>query len=697
MNLLKNFRIYDLVVIALMAALGLAVKSIVTPLTHMISGPLNMPGGALAGGFYMFWIVLAGALVGKRGAATLTALVQALMVIVIGSVGSHGIMSIVTYTMPGLMVDLVFLVARRQIKTNMDFFVGGMVANMTGTFLTGMVFFRLPLVTMVMILASGMLSGGLGGLIAYATYKGVKQMELMGHDEETKAVKPKKSYKGVILLVAILGVVGLVYVFGGFDNQDKTPVDEVDSEGTVMEVDSSLSLVNASPLLISGDVMNGGYLETYEGQLTFRIVDDAMRIETTVLLYTLGLRSDHNKVYLIGQDGFMVGLNGLTLQDTYIAYNHDSGWMFISDKHPVNSGIKQMVELVVVSEDGLEDFNIIAEGSNHFYSFGDMRLMMTDLVQVTDGISKLGDIEIDVMKIKSVVPVRDLVSEDVPVMIATVNGALIYEYGNPGYLEFSQGNIRYHTEDMLTTYQNVIGIMENPPSASIKDHYQDVQHYLDRGIRVLSIYVDGFSYRQYEALLNDEGADYMDSLSHVVPATVGYMPVTNVGFATMLTGVDPSVHGIHDRSFRQPAVATIFDYCNDQGISNGLIEGNAQILALNTDTTLNIDANENGTIDDEIHESALMNLHQYDYMMVHYHSVDDFGHDNGEMSDDTMSQLKMIDGYIEELVSQWDGKVIILADHGMHSTQEGGSHGAFRVEDFVVPYVILDGGLYEQE
>lgn len=696
MNLLKNFRIYDLVVIALMAALGLAVKSIITPLTHMISGPLNMPGGALAGGFYMFWIVLAGALVGKRGAATLTALVQALMVIVIGSVGSHGIMSIVTYTMPGLMVDLVFFLLRRKIRTNMDFFVGGMVANMTGTFLTGMVFFRLPFITMVMILASGMLSGGLGGLIAYATYKGVKQMENMGQEDEVgEGTEARKSYRGIILIAAILGVVGLIYVFGGFGNQGEVPVVEAENGPQTSEFDTTISLESASPLLITGDVESGGYIDEYGDELDFKVIDGNMSIETTSLLERLGLRSDSNKIYLIGHDGFMVGLYGETLSDTQIAYNHDQGWMFISDKHPVNSGIKHMTEIVIVSQDSLEDFNIIANESNHFYSYGQMRLMMTDMIQVIDGVSKLDDIEIDVMKIKEVLPLEELVSQDGPVMIATAEGDLIYEYSDLGYLDFSQGNIRYHEKDMLTSYQHVLGIMENPPMASIKDHYMDVKHYLDQGTKVLSIFVDGYSFRQFQALSSDDEVDFMDDLLNVNPATVGYKPVTNVGFATMLTGQDPSVHGVHDRSYREPAVPTIFDYCHEQGISHGLIEGNAQILSLNTEISLNIDTDGNGITDEEIHACALEKINQYDYVMVHYHSLDDFGHNYGELVDQTLAQLKVLDAYIESLVSQWDGKVIILSDHGMHTTEEGGDHGAFRVEDFVVPYVIVDGGLYE--
>lgn len=170
MKLLERFTVFDLMVIALMAALGIATKPLVVPLVHMVTGPLFIPGGALAGGFYMFWLALAAGLVQKRGSATLTALVQALIVVITGSFGSHGLVSIVTYTLPGLMIDVFFIVIRRKWTTMTDFFIAGIIANLSGTYLSNMVFFRLPLLPLILSLAMATLSGGLGGVIAYQIY-----------------------------------------------------------------------------------------------------------------------------------------------------------------------------------------------------------------------------------------------------------------------------------------------------------------------------------------------------------------------------------------------------------------------------------------------------------------------------------------------------------------------------------------------
>ncbi|MCR5649089.1 MAG: ECF transporter S component, partial [Oscillospiraceae bacterium] len=83
-KLLKRFTVRDLLIIAAMAALGIAIKPVVVPLAHLISSPLMIPGGAIAGGLYMMWIVVAFGLTGKHGAPTLTALVQAILVIITG-------------------------------------------------------------------------------------------------------------------------------------------------------------------------------------------------------------------------------------------------------------------------------------------------------------------------------------------------------------------------------------------------------------------------------------------------------------------------------------------------------------------------------------------------------------------------------------------------------------------------------------
>ncbi|MCL2818325.1 MAG: ECF transporter S component [Actinomycetia bacterium] len=163
---LEYFTLIDYVTIAAVAALGIAVKTIITPLVQIVSGPLFIPGGAIAGGFYMLFLILGFGIVKKPGTALLIALVQALVVFIAPTPASHGLASFITYLAPGLAVEALYLILRSASWSLLGCFLGGMIANIAGTFAVNMVLFRLPLIPLLLSLCSAALSGALGGWIA---------------------------------------------------------------------------------------------------------------------------------------------------------------------------------------------------------------------------------------------------------------------------------------------------------------------------------------------------------------------------------------------------------------------------------------------------------------------------------------------------------------------------------------------------
>lgn len=176
---LKNYSVYNLIIIAVVSALGIATKPIVVPLTHIITGPLFIPGGAIAGGFYMFWIVLGVGIVKKTGTGTLIGIVQGILVIATGTMGTHGIMSIISYTLPGIVVDMVFLISKNKKFNSLHFVFGCLTANVTGTLISNILFFRLPFATVILILSAAALSGTVGGIIAYSITKSLEKMNIL--------------------------------------------------------------------------------------------------------------------------------------------------------------------------------------------------------------------------------------------------------------------------------------------------------------------------------------------------------------------------------------------------------------------------------------------------------------------------------------------------------------------------------------
>lgn len=108
----EKLTLFDLVTIAMMAALGIAVKVVLVPrillfIAHFLSPEDPFPG------IYMLFIVLGALLVKKTGAAFLVCLVQAILVTVTGTMGSHGIMSMLTYLMPGIGVEMLYFIIGR--------------------------------------------------------------------------------------------------------------------------------------------------------------------------------------------------------------------------------------------------------------------------------------------------------------------------------------------------------------------------------------------------------------------------------------------------------------------------------------------------------------------------------------------------------------------------------------------------------
>ena len=177
---LNKFSLYDLIIIAMMSAMGIATKPIIVPLAHIIAGPLFIPSGAVAGGFYMMWLVLGFGITGKRGTMTLLSFVQAILVMATGIVGSHGVISLLTYIMPGILADLGLLLIGHRVCCLPCAFLAGMLCNIAGTIMVNLIYFRLPVIPLVLSLSAAALSGGLGGLIAFKIVQQIRKFQKQG-------------------------------------------------------------------------------------------------------------------------------------------------------------------------------------------------------------------------------------------------------------------------------------------------------------------------------------------------------------------------------------------------------------------------------------------------------------------------------------------------------------------------------------
>lgn len=178
MSLISKFSTRDLIVIAVMAAIGLSIKPVISPLSKLISTPLMLPGGSFAGGFYMMWMVLALALTGKPGAASIFGFIQAVVVLIMGSYGNHGALSLLTYTVPGLVLDLAALAFRdkRLLICHLSLCA---LANITGAMIMALLIFRHPPVMLIVTLCTSLASGIIGGYLSWLIHFELRKLKLI--------------------------------------------------------------------------------------------------------------------------------------------------------------------------------------------------------------------------------------------------------------------------------------------------------------------------------------------------------------------------------------------------------------------------------------------------------------------------------------------------------------------------------------
>ena len=170
---MKRFNTFDIIMIALMAALGLGTKQLVRPIIAPLTILLTIPGGALAGGFYMLWLVLTKRFVPKFGSGMMFGIVQAFVVMIL-PFGSHGIFTFITYPLPGLAVDIVEIIFRKISNKLLTSLLEGAMANLVGSIAVSLTIFGLPLDVMLFVIVMAIFSGNIGGIIAYLIIKRVK-------------------------------------------------------------------------------------------------------------------------------------------------------------------------------------------------------------------------------------------------------------------------------------------------------------------------------------------------------------------------------------------------------------------------------------------------------------------------------------------------------------------------------------------
>lgn len=176
MNFFSTYSTKDLLYISIFAALGLAIKPIISPMVNSLAGWI--PGGALAGGVYMLWLVLTLTVVEKPGSGILFGITQGLLVIMLGWFGNHGLFSLVTYSFPAIIPEIIRFLYKKKEQILYHILLCSM-ANLTGTLLVTVFIMHLPMIPTLIALSLSLISGAIGGIISYKLYKLLLQYKLI--------------------------------------------------------------------------------------------------------------------------------------------------------------------------------------------------------------------------------------------------------------------------------------------------------------------------------------------------------------------------------------------------------------------------------------------------------------------------------------------------------------------------------------
>lgn len=136
---MKSHRLFTLNVMALCCILGLFTKKLINPFANVITEALHIPGG-VSTGFSIMFLVIAMELVQTPRSGVMMGTVQGLLALIMGRVGSMGLLAPIGYIVPGLVIDLVYRLCRRSVFSRTDRMVianglAAVMASVTANFI----------------------------------------------------------------------------------------------------------------------------------------------------------------------------------------------------------------------------------------------------------------------------------------------------------------------------------------------------------------------------------------------------------------------------------------------------------------------------------------------------------------------------------------------------------------------------------
>ena len=163
---MKKHTLKELILTANLAVLGLICKPLFSPFFNLVTDFIRIPGGSATAGVSILFLVFAAALIRKPATGLLTGFVQGVCSLATGISAAAGVLVLITYSIPGIAVDLVMhLPGSISLKNRM--MLAGSAGVLCGATATNMLYYQMAWIPFLLFYLIGILSGALGGYIAW--------------------------------------------------------------------------------------------------------------------------------------------------------------------------------------------------------------------------------------------------------------------------------------------------------------------------------------------------------------------------------------------------------------------------------------------------------------------------------------------------------------------------------------------------
>jgi hypothetical protein len=242
--------------------------------------------------------------------------------------------------------------------------------------------------------------------------------------------------------------------------------------------------------------------------------------------------------------------------------------------------------------------------------------------------------------------------------------------------------------DIAPTMASALGLPPLPDAVGEVKREATAQH----GVL---IFLDGLQYAKLMDLVSTGLYPFFESLKEIHKGLTVYPPITTSATAALLTGAKPEENGVYGYGFRATDLTTLFDLAAENRKTVIAVEGTSLSFNLrNAETILSGDRDGDGISDDDVFTNSMeiIQSDMPDLLFVHFHDIDDFGHDFGPDSAEYAEAIQRVDGYLTDILQALPPQtfIILFADHGMHTEGEGGNHGHLLASDLIIPISYLE-------